>query len=164
MRATYFAPTTAATPGASCKRCMVSQFARLAMAPSDPNLLVIGALDGVFRSKDGGQTWERISPDNNAEIKDIESLAIDPQNPDIIYPGSGHLPWKTDNGGASWHSISKGIAFDWNMFQRHFCRTPAPRRRVRQRVLRYVQELNKAEYFHRIYLSVAGSGTPHSRP
>ena len=36
----------------------------LAMAPSDHNILVIGALDGVFRSRDGGATWERISPEN----------------------------------------------------------------------------------------------------
>ncbi len=125
----------------------------LAMAPSDPNLLVIGALDGVFRSKDGGQTWERISPDNNAEIKDIESLAIDPQNPDIIYAGTWHLPWKTDNGGASWHSISKGIAFDSDMFSiivdpRH------PDVVYASACSGMYKSLNKAEYFHRIYLSL----------
>ncbi len=35
----------------------------MAMAPSDPNVLVIGALDGVFRSNDAGKTWNRISPE-----------------------------------------------------------------------------------------------------
>jgi photosystem II stability/assembly factor-like uncharacterized protein len=88
----------------------------MAMAASDPNLLVIGALDGVFRSHDGGKNWERISPEGHAEIKNIESLAIDPVNPNVIYAGTWHLPWKTDDGGASWHSISKGIAFDSDMF------------------------------------------------
>ena len=88
----------------------------LAMAPSDPSTLVIGALDGVFRSRDGGVTWERISLENQAEIKNIESIAIDPVNPDIIYAGTWHLPWKTADGGQSWHSISRGIAFDSDMF------------------------------------------------
>jgi photosystem II stability/assembly factor-like uncharacterized protein len=86
------------------------------MAPSNPNVLVVGALDGVFRSNDAGKTWDRISPAGHAEIKNIESLAVDPQNPDIVYAGTWHLPWKTTDGGANWKSISKGIAFDSDMF------------------------------------------------
>src|SRR3974377_1550340 len=30
-----------------------------AMSASDPKVLVTGALDGVFRTKDGGNNWER---------------------------------------------------------------------------------------------------------
>ena len=88
----------------------------LAMAPSDHNILVIGALDGVFRSSDGGATWERISPENNPEIKNIESVAIDPANPDIIYAGTFHLPWKTEDGGRNWHSIQQGMLLDSDIF------------------------------------------------
>lgn len=125
----------------------------LAMAPSDPNLLVIGALDGVFRTRNGGQSWERISPENHAEIKNIESLAIDPQNPDIIYAGTWHLPWKTDNGGASWHSISKGIAFDSDMFSIIVDPTN-PSTVYASACSGMYKSLNKAEYFHRISLSL----------
>ena len=32
-----------------------------AIAPSDSNVLVAGALDGVYRSRDEGKNWERIS-------------------------------------------------------------------------------------------------------
>jgi photosystem II stability/assembly factor-like uncharacterized protein len=125
----------------------------MAMAPSDPNLLVIGALDGVFRTRDGGQTWQQISPPNNAEIKNIESLAIDPQNPDIIYAGTWHLPWKTEDGGKNWHSISKGIAFDSDMFSiivdpRH------PDVVYASACSGMYKSDNKAEYFHRIYMSL----------
>ncbi len=88
----------------------------LAMAPSDHNTLVIGALDGVFRSNDGGATWTRISPENHAEIKNIESVAIDPVNPDIIYAGTFHLPWKTEDGGKNWHSIQEGMLLDSDVF------------------------------------------------
>ena len=88
----------------------------MAMAPSDPNTLVAGALDGVFRSRDGGKTWQQISPANHAEIHNIESIAIDPRNPDSIYAGTWHLPWKTDDGGANWHSIKNGLIDDSDVF------------------------------------------------
>jgi len=125
----------------------------LAMAPSDPNLLVIGALDGVFRSRDGGKSWERISPENQAEIKNIESLAIDPMNPDIIYAGTWHLPWKTEDGGASWHSISKGIAFDSDMFS-IIVDPKNPQTVYASACSGMYKSLNKAEYFHRLSLTL----------
>ena len=88
----------------------------LAMAPSDHNTLVIGALDGLFRTRDGGATWSRISPENHPEIKNIESVAIDPVDPDVIYAGTFHLPWKTEDGGKNWHSIQEGMLLDSDVF------------------------------------------------
>lgn len=88
----------------------------LAMAASDSKLLVAGVLDGVFRSRDGGDNWERISPANFTEIKDVESVAIDPINPEIIYVGTWHLAWKTEDGGKTWRSIKKGVIDDTDVF------------------------------------------------
>jgi photosystem II stability/assembly factor-like uncharacterized protein len=88
----------------------------LALAPSNPRVLVAGALDGVFRSRDGGDSWQRISPENHAEIKNVESIAIDPANPDIIYAGTWHLPWKTEDGGKSWNNIKNGVIEDSDVF------------------------------------------------
>ena len=88
----------------------------LAMSISNPDLLVAGALDGAFRSSDAGVSWHRISPENHAEIKNIESLAIDPRDPNIIYAGTWHLAWKTGDGGASWHPIRKGMIDDSDVF------------------------------------------------
>lgn len=88
----------------------------LSIAPSDPKILVVGALDGIYRSRDGGHDWERISPENHAEIKNVESIAIDPVNPNVIYAGTWHLPWKTEDGGKSWHSIKKGVIDDSDVF------------------------------------------------
>jgi photosystem II stability/assembly factor-like uncharacterized protein len=88
----------------------------LSMAGSDSRILVAGALDGIYRSRDGGRAWERISPENHAEIRNIESIAIDPANPEVIYAGTWHLPWKTDDGGKSWNSIKKGVIEDSDVF------------------------------------------------
>ena len=125
----------------------------LAMAPSDPNILVIGALDGVFRSHDGGQSWQRITPENHADLKNIESLAIDPQNPEIIYAGTWHLPWKTTDGGANWHSISKGIAFDSDVFS-IIVDPHDPQVVYASACSGMYKSVNQAEYFHRIYMSL----------
>jgi len=84
----------------------------LVEAPSDPDILIAGALDGVFRSRDRGVNWERISPANDPEIRDLDSLSIDPQNPEIIYAGTFHLPWRTLDGGQSWQPIHRGMIDD----------------------------------------------------
>jgi photosystem II stability/assembly factor-like uncharacterized protein len=88
----------------------------LSIAAANPKIIVVGALDGIYRSSDGGGAWERISPENHAEIKNIESIAIDPVDPQVIYAGTWHLPWKTEDGGKSWHNIKKGVIDDSDVF------------------------------------------------
>jgi photosystem II stability/assembly factor-like uncharacterized protein len=96
---------------------MMGQSVRaLTAAPSDPKTFVAGTLEGVFESTDSGSHWERISPKDNAEIHEIESLAIDPSDPKIIYAGTWHLPWKTTDGGKSWSNIKQGIIEDSDVF------------------------------------------------
>lgn len=87
-----------------------------AINEDDSTVLVAGALDGVYRSRNGGQSWQRISPPHHAEIKNIESLAIDPRNPDVIYAGTWHLPWKTYDGGRTWQNIKRGVIDDSDVF------------------------------------------------
>src|SRR5258706_1990441 len=87
-----------------------------AMAGSNESIRVVGALDGVFRSNDGGNHWTHIPPENHAEIRNIESIAIDPRNPDIVYAGTWHLPWKTSDGGATWKNIKNGMVDDSDVF------------------------------------------------
>jgi len=88
----------------------------LAIAASDSKVLVAGALDGVFQSKNGGNSWERISPPGHAEIKNIESIAIDPKDPGVVYAGTWHLAWKTADDGANWQHINKGMIDDSDVF------------------------------------------------
>jgi photosystem II stability/assembly factor-like uncharacterized protein len=88
----------------------------LALAESDPKIVTVGALDGVFRSFDRGDTWQRISPTGHADLKNFESLAVDPTDPKVIYAGTWHLPWKTSDGGQTWHSIKQGVLDDSDVF------------------------------------------------
>ena len=79
---------------------------------SDPDVLVAGALDGVFRSNNLGKDWERITPLGDSELRNFDSLEIDRRNPEIIYAGTFHLPWKTVDGGKNWMPIHRGMIDD----------------------------------------------------
>jgi photosystem II stability/assembly factor-like uncharacterized protein len=84
----------------------------LAQAPSNPDVLVAGTLDGVYRSRDAARSWQRISPEGDEELRNLDSIAIDPRDPDTIYAGTFHLPWKTTDGGKRWISIHSGMIDD----------------------------------------------------
>ena len=87
-----------------------------AQAPSDPRILFAGTLQGVFRSRDAGGSWEQISPTGSQEIHEVESLAVDPKDPSIVYAGTWHLPWKTPDGGNYWVNIKQGVIDDSDVF------------------------------------------------
>ena len=84
----------------------------LVQSESDSNVLIAGALDGVFRSNDLGRSWEQITPAVDSELRNFDSLAIDPRDPGIIYAGTFHLPWKTVDGGKKWTPIHSGMIDD----------------------------------------------------
>ena len=85
------------------------QIARIRIHPKNPDLVYVAALGhvwgpndqrGVFRSKDGGKTWEKImSRGNKAGAVD---LILDPTNPNILYAGFWEVyrkPWTLESGG-----------------------------------------------------------------
>jgi len=86
----------------------------LALAPSNPDVLVVGALQGIFRSEDAGAHWQTLS--EGTTIKNVHSLAISPQDSNVIFAGTWHLGWKTSDGGHTWSSLSKGILDDSDIF------------------------------------------------
>jgi len=87
----------------------------MSIAASDSKVLTVGTLDGVYRSKDAGKNWEKISS-SNSEIKNVESIAVDHKDPSVVYAGTWHLAWKTSDGGANWQHINKGMIDDSDVF------------------------------------------------
>jgi photosystem II stability/assembly factor-like uncharacterized protein len=84
----------------------------LAQATGDPRVLVAGTLTGVLRSEDAGQSWRRISPEGNAEIRNVNSVALDPRDHRVVYVGTWHLPWKSPDAGATWRPVKTGMIDD----------------------------------------------------
>jgi photosystem II stability/assembly factor-like uncharacterized protein len=88
----------------------------MASTPANPDILVAGTLQGVFRSVDFGRHWTRISPADSVEIHNIQSVAIDPKDPNVIYAGTWHLPYKTTDAGEHWANMKTGIIDDSDVF------------------------------------------------
>jgi photosystem II stability/assembly factor-like uncharacterized protein len=79
---------------------------------SDPRVWVAGTLTGVFLSLDDARSWQRITPEGDPELRNVDSLAIDPEDPRILYVGTYHLPWKTSDAGGTWRPIGSGMIDD----------------------------------------------------
>jgi photosystem II stability/assembly factor-like uncharacterized protein len=96
------------------------QISRIRIHPRNPDLVYIAALGhvygpneerGVFRSKDGGKTWEKILYRN--EKTGAIDLILDPSNPRVIYAALWEFyrtPYSLSSGGpgecwAKWVSL-----------------------------------------------------------
>ncbi len=112
------------------------QIPAVAVDPSDPDRLFAAVLGhpygpnaerGIFRSQDGGKTWEKVLyKDENTGGSDI---AIDPKNPQVIYASMWDArlgPWedrndyegthgglfKSTDGGSTWKQLTDGLPKD----------------------------------------------------
>ena len=102
---------------------------RIRIHPENPDLVYVAAMGnlwkpneerGVFRSKDGGKTWEKILYESDKA--GAVDLILDPNNPRIIYAstwqiqrngyrmdsgGPGSKLWRSFDGGDTWEEITK---------------------------------------------------------
>jgi photosystem II stability/assembly factor-like uncharacterized protein len=77
----------------------------LLVDPTDENRLFAASNSGVFRSLNGGDSWEQVSS-NTQNYKD---LCFHPTNTEIIYStGQGRF-WRSEDGGDNWDYINDGI-------------------------------------------------------
>ncbi len=102
---------------------------KIGIHPTNPDVVYAAVLGhsydphaerGVFRSKDGGKTWEKVlfKTDRSGAI----DLSMDPKNPDVLYAATWEVsrtPWsmesggpgsglfKSTDGGTTWTELSK---------------------------------------------------------
>lgn len=94
----------------------------VAVAPSSPNVVWVGTGEvdnrqssswgnGIYRSLDGGATWQYMGLE---QTRHIAKIVVDPRDPQVVYVAAlGHLwganpergVYKTTDGGATWHKI-----------------------------------------------------------
>ncbi len=80
----------------------------LYLSPSQPAILYARADDGVWRSEDGGQSWERTGLMSSAASNSyIGHLLVDPTDPFTLYSGSGNYA-KSRDGGQTWGRLQPG--------------------------------------------------------
>ncbi len=88
----------------------------LAQSESNPDTLIAGTFNGIFRSDDAGESWKQLPTQSTPGLIHVESLAIDPRTTDTIYAGTFYLPYKSLDGGQTWRSIKNGIIDDSDIF------------------------------------------------
>jgi photosystem II stability/assembly factor-like uncharacterized protein len=112
------------------------QIGRIIVDPKNPNTVFVAALGnvyapnpdrGVYRSRDGGATWQKVLF-KNEEVGAID-LGFDPVDPKIVYATLWNVrrpPWfiyapangpgggifKSVDGGSTWKEISEGIPLE----------------------------------------------------
>jgi photosystem II stability/assembly factor-like uncharacterized protein len=100
----------------------VASIGAIAVAPSDPKIIYVGtgesdirsdlaSGDGVYRSTDGGGSWQNVGL---RDTRQISRIVIDPQNANIVYVGAlGHAYgpnnergiYKSTDGGEQWTKV-----------------------------------------------------------
>jgi photosystem II stability/assembly factor-like uncharacterized protein len=80
----------------------------LAIDPSNPATVYLGAADGVYKTTNGGGAW---TPAKSGMAGTVTALVIDPTNTATLYAGtSGHGIFKSTNGGAAWAPVNAGLS------------------------------------------------------
>src|SRR5438094_8069646 len=109
----------------------VGQITRIVVDPLDPNIVLVGALGhvwapnadrGVFRTADGGKTWQKALFVN--DTTGVADLVMVPGNPRVLfagmwqfvrYPwelvsgGSGSGIYRSTDGGLTWTPVKDGL-------------------------------------------------------
>ncbi|HJQ20301.1 MAG TPA: glycosyl hydrolase [Gemmatimonadaceae bacterium] len=100
----------------------ISSVGAIAVAPSDPNVIYVGTGEsqpredltygtGVYRSTDGGGSWQHLGLNDTQQIGDV---VIDPRDADRVYvaaighafgPNSERGVFRTTDGGRTWKKI-----------------------------------------------------------
>ena len=87
----------------------------IAISPSDSARMIVGTLEGVFASENGGRKWVKAFS-SGGEIPSIESVAIDPVNPKNLYVGTWHLGYRSRDFGRTWVQSHRGMVGDSDIF------------------------------------------------
>ncbi len=105
---------------------------KIAVDPRNPNIVFVAAIGklyaankerGIFRSSDGGRTWQKVLGDENVGAVEV---VIDPFNSQVVYAGLWNTrrpPWftyaptngpgggifKSTDGGGTWTRLTNGL-------------------------------------------------------
>jgi photosystem II stability/assembly factor-like uncharacterized protein len=108
--------------------------ARIVVHPTNPDIAWVAAVGnlwapsadrGVYRTTDGGKTWQQVLKVN--DDTGATDIAVDKESPNILYAamyqrrrtawgfngsGEGSALYKSNDGGETWNKITKGMPYD----------------------------------------------------
>ncbi len=79
----------------------------IALHPTNANILYVATNDAVYKSRDGGQSWEKFP---SFSARRVTTVALDPQLPATVYAGTmGDAVYKSPDGGQHWLPHNVGL-------------------------------------------------------
>lgn len=79
----------------------------IALHPTNSNIIYVATNDALFKTRDGGTSWERLS---SFSARRVTTVAIDPQLPATVYAGTmGDAVYKSPDGGQHWLPHNVGL-------------------------------------------------------
>ena len=79
----------------------------IALHPTNPKILYVATNDAVYKSRDGGDSWEKFP---SFSARRVTTVAIDPQLPATVYAGTmGDAVYKSPDGGQHWLPHNVGL-------------------------------------------------------
>jgi photosystem II stability/assembly factor-like uncharacterized protein len=104
----------------------VGQTRQIAMDMTSPvgrrRLLVTSDANGVYETRDGGETWRCLTASLPAKAaKSPRGLILDPADPQHVIlalagaPADGGGVWETPDGGATWRRLNQDQALFWDI-------------------------------------------------
>ncbi len=99
----------------------VGSIGAIAIAPSDANMIYVGTGaapirgvaashgDGVYRTTDGGQTWQHMGLFDSRQIGRIQ---VHPGNPDLLFVAAQGSPWAPTTERGVYRSKDGGVSFE----------------------------------------------------
>lgn len=80
----------------------------IAVHPTNSRILYVATNESVYKTRDGGLTWERMATDLSTYR--VLSLALDPQHPATVYAGTMiDAVYKSPDGGQRWMPYNAGL-------------------------------------------------------
>lgn len=103
-----WATSSTALSGRRVSRLIVDPVTPTTLYALSPSGLLFFATTSVFKTTDGGASWNTIN--TGLPAASIDGLAIDPATPTTVYAGTASSGvFKTTNGGGSWSATNAGL-------------------------------------------------------
>ncbi|HZS10993.1 MAG TPA: hypothetical protein VFA38_02005, partial [Nitrospirales bacterium] len=101
------ASLTALLAAGACGRSSTA-IVSIALHPTNPQIVYVSTNESVYKTRDGGLTWERMATDLSSYR--VLTLAIDPAHPATVYAGTMmDAVYKSPDGGQHWMPHNVGL-------------------------------------------------------